>query len=236
MPAPFIDDGYTRTELIPQTDRHAAVRFAYRPMPAVDRHRVAVKIVSLAGHRSAGITAAVELAVAAVAARLVSWDLIGDSGTLIEISPASIAALEPALFERMSIAIAAFDDEASSEMNLREGVRLALSSPQVAFRNCDHCQMYVYDEKTGRPYQHPPHSGRLVVRPAGTCPPCRIAGVGCPKGTPENSRELSAANRAAWRHYRECRATGRFPDDPLVRRHAAIIREVEDAFERRQWT
>jgi len=95
--------------------------------------------------------------------------------------------------------------------------------------------MYVYDEATGHPYQNPPRSGRLVARPQGAFPPCRIAGVGCPKGTPENPLALSAANLAAWRHYRECRATGRFPDDPLVRRNAAIICEVEEAIERRQW-
>ena len=111
-----------------------------------------------------------------------------------------------------------------------------LTAPQVAFRNCEHCQMYVYDEATGRPYENPPRSGGLVVRPPGTFPPCRIAGVGCPKGTPENPLGLSAANQTAWRHDRECRATGQFPDDPLVRRNAAIIREVEEAFERRQWT
>jgi hypothetical protein len=115
-------------------------------------------------------------------------------------------------------------------------VRLLLAAPQIAFRNCEHCQMYVYDEATGRPWEHPPHSGLLIVRPPGTRPPCRIAGVGCPKGTPENQKGLNAANLAAWRHDRECRATGRFPDDPIVRRNAALIREVELAHIRRQWS
>jgi hypothetical protein len=39
---------------------------------------------------------------------------------------------------------------------------------------------------------------------------------------------LSDINRDAYRHYRECRATGNFPDDPIVRRNAALIREQED--------
>ena len=82
----------------------------------------------------------------------------------------------------------------------------------------------MYDEATGRPYENPPHSGRLVPRPAAAPPPCRIAGLGCPKGTPEAPRSLRPANRAAYRHYCECRAAGRFPDDPIVRRNAAIIR------------
>ena len=96
--------------------------------------------------------------------------------------------------------------------------------------------MYVYHETTGRPAEYPPRSGRLVLRPPGTFPPCRIHGIGCAKGTPENSRGLSVANQAAWRFDRECRATGNFPDDPLVRRNAAIIRQVEEEFERRQRT
>lgn len=116
-----------------------------------------------------------------------------------------------------------------------QGVALLLSAPEIAFRNCDHCQMYVYDETTGRPYEHPPHSGLVIVRPPGTQPPCRIAGVGCPKGTPENPKGMNAANQAAWQFDRECRATGQYPDDPIVRRNAALIREVELAHARREW-
>ena len=41
-------------------------------------------------------------------------------------------------------------------------------------------------------------------------------------------RSLSPENEQVWEHYRECRAVGQFPDDPLVRRHAALIRETED--------
>ncbi|MGE5192816.1 MAG: hypothetical protein ACM3U2_09955 [Deltaproteobacteria bacterium] len=111
-----------------------------------------------------------------------------------------------------------------------------MTAPHVALRNCEHCQMYVYNEITGCPWENPPHSGRLIVRPAGTFPPCRIPGVGCPKGTPEQPKGLSAANHAAWRFDRECRATGIFPDDPLVRRNAAIIRQVEEELEHRQRT
>jgi len=95
--------------------------------------------------------------------------------------------------------------------------------------------MFVYDEITGRAYENPPHSGRLVPRPPGAVAPCRIAGVGCAKGTPEKQRGLNPANLAAYRHYRECRATGRFPDDAIVRRNAAIIRAQEESHEREAW-
>jgi hypothetical protein len=94
--------------------------------------------------------------------------------------------------------------------------------------------MYVYDEISGRPYENPPRSGRLVVRPQRAAPPCRIPGVGCPKGTPETPRGLNTANQAAWQFDRECRAVGHFPDDPLVRRNAALIRQVEEEIERRE--
>jgi hypothetical protein len=40
--------------------------------------------------------------------------------------------------------------------------------------------------------------------------------------------ELSPKNEAAMRHYFECRAIGRFPDDEIVRRNAMIIRRLED--------
>jgi hypothetical protein len=255
-----IPDGYTRQMLIPETDRHSAVRIAYRPMLAAERQRLALETVRLAERGYAGRVAAGKLVAGAIASRLASWDVVDDSaggGTQgrppvqpaagsgdprrtrsrmpTEISSASLVSLAPALFEKIATAVTAFDDEGASARNLRDGVRLLLTAPAVAWRSCEHCQRYVYDEASGRPYENPPRSGRLVVRPNGTHPPCRIAGVGCPKGTPENQRALSAANRAAWRHYRECRATGLFPDDPLVRRNAAIIRDVEDAIERRRW-
>ena len=55
---------------------------------------------------------------------------------------------------------------------------------------------------------------------------------GCPKGTPENSRALSESNQRCYEHYLECRAVGKFPDDPIVRRNAAIIAEVLEQVEK----
>ena len=47
-------------------------------------------------------------------------------------------------------------------------------------------------------------------------------------------RELAVeATDQVWQalqFYRECRAVGRFPRDPIVRRCAAIIRNVEDGY------
>ncbi|MGQ0637322.1 MAG: hypothetical protein ACT4QC_22165 [Planctomycetaceae bacterium] len=103
-------------------------------------------------------------------------------------------------------------------------MRLLLAAPRLAHRDCDDCQKHVYDEQTGH---RALHAGLPVVRPPGTHPPCRLPHVGCLKGTPENAHVLSEANRRAFRHYLGCAATATFPDDPIVRRHAALLRAIE---------
>lgn len=93
--------------------------------------------------------------------------------------------------------------------------------------------------------------GSLIRKPAVVgLPALRPAGVPTPCGkcekVPRHARaaalpwqelrklaeEMTPANRAAWGFYRACRATGTFPDDPLVRWYSVIIRDVEDAAER----
>lgn len=65
-------------------------------------------------------------------------------------------------------------------------------------------------------------------------PPCSQGPQACAKVSPEAGHELNERNTLAYLHYMECRATGSFPDDPVVRYHAAIIRNVEDESERMQ--
>ena len=102
---------------------------------------------------------------------------------------------------------------------------LILNHPRVALRDCDHCKKWLYNEETGKIEQR---RGKDV--PRATPPPCEFGN--CPKGSPDAGIELSAMNWQAYRHYQECRATGRFPDDPIVARNAGIIRRVEDSFDR----
>ena len=104
-------------------------------------------------------------------------------------------------------------------------MRLIILHPEVAWRDCQSCQKFDYDDngnlEIGR-------DGLPSERAKGCLAPCRYTHKGCPKGTPETPQSLTDANRQAYEHYRECRAVGQFPDDPIVRHHAALIRETED--------
>ena len=110
---------------------------------------------------------------------------------------------------------------------LVDGVLLILLHPEVAGRSCAECNEWVFDEETGRKVLR---CGRPVPR-NGAPTRCRAPGGTCPKGTPESPIELTEQNRRVWRHYLECRATGQWPDDALVREHAAVLRAVEDHVE-----
>ena len=113
------------------------------------------------------------------------------------------------------------------------GVYLAINHPTVAFRDCRDCLLYQYDEGTGqRVTNRDGTPKKRIVRP-----PCeykidtRTGETKCPKGTPESNSSLTEQNMKAWIHYQECRAVGSFPDDPIVRQNARIIRSVEDQVE-----
>lgn len=95
--------------------------------------------------------------------------------------------------------------------------------PEVAAVDCSVCQRFQYDEKW-RPVMQ---AGLHVQRPSGTKPPCGYPHIGCPKGTPEQSRALTPENMQAYRFHKECEAVQQWPDDAIVRRNAAVIRGAE---------
>lgn len=105
---------------------------------------------------------------------------------------------------------------------------LVLCHPAVAWRDCGQCTRFVYEHETGEVMRD--RDGKPLERPTGTKPPCRYgpAGTRCAKGSPEESRGLSDRNAKAYQHYLECKATGQFPEDAIVRRNAGVIRQVED--------
>lgn len=120
--------------------------------------------------------------------------------------------------------------------------------PEVAGRDCGHCQAFAYIEETGLvmrlEYGETGEDGLLppVKRHPRNPPPCRVASMGCAKGAPERQRSLSDKNWRAYRHYQMCKATGQWPTgkrgkiDGIVLRNAGII---EAALQRaeidRQW-
>ncbi|WP_417390217.1 hypothetical protein [Gimesia sp.] len=111
-------------------------------------------------------------------------------------------------------------------------MQVLLFNPEVAFRDCDHCLVNLYDESTGKVKMF---HGQPVERLPSVPAPCRTD-KGCPKGTPEDQKVLSAKNQRAYQHWKECKAVGQFPDDGLVRFHASIIQELVDlAAERKQF-
>ena len=103
---------------------------------------------------------------------------------------------------------------------------LRITQPKVAFRDCTHCQAFVYDEATGEPEYF---RGKPLPR-GNTLPPCKTA-AGCPKGSPDAGIALSDKNERAIAFHRRCEAVGRWPADPIVEMNAAIIKAAEVAGE-----
>lgn len=87
----------------------------------------------------------------------------------------------------------------------------------------------------------PRRQGERVRRTRRHPPPC----FKCPKitawakGEEANLRQYSFLDAVepsersllTYQHYLECRAVGHFPDDPIVRRNARIIRQAMDGWE-----
>lgn len=56
-----------------------------------------------------------------------------------------------------------------------------------------------------------------------------------PELVARNEKYLFPNNLLCYRHYQRCRATGRWPDDPLVAYHARILSDIErDVWESKQ--
>lgn len=112
--------------------------------------------------------------------------------------------------------------------------------PEVAYRPCEMCLKYMYDHKTGKLLLDADGNPRL--RPTASKAPCQyvldrpteIQERACGKISPTGGIELNEQNQRAYDHYRECRAVGHFPNDPIVRQNARYIRDLEDAHQASQ--
>lgn len=101
---------------------------------------------------------------------------------------------------------------------------MILLHPHIAFRNCEHCLQYEFNEESGTVVEF---NGKPIVRHPKNPPMCKTP-QGCPKGSPEKPNTLSGENKRAYIHYLECKAVGSFPDDPIVRMNARLIQSVLD--------
>ena len=102
----------------------------------------------------------------------------------------------------------------------------------MAKRSCSDCRQFVYLDSPGQFGKRVERGGVPVRRLPAHTPPCRT----CPKQPadvpedgrcPQTAEELSETNWQAWFHYRQCKAVGQFPDDPIVRRNAAFFAAAE---------
>lgn len=121
------------------------------------------------------------------------------------------------------------DVEQDWKQNLYDGVRLDLLDPKLASRSCDDCQKYWY--LSSGLVKLISSTGEKELRPEEAYPSCRTE-FGCLKGTPEKQKSLNTANGWAWRHFKQCDAIGRFPDDPIGAQNAEIIRKAIKSVER----
>jgi hypothetical protein len=110
-----------------------------------------------------------------------------------------------------------------------------LSDPKLYYRPCEKCIDFEYD-KSGDPVigRDGKHQVRLKHMGKSFLAPCQDPERGCPKGTPESQNVLSEPNELCVEFINQCSAVGQWPDDDVVRRNAAVIREVKDLVKRSQ--
>lgn len=116
------------------------------------------------------------------------------------------------------VAEAAFANptEAADAINLRTGMRLMLSKPLLAVRDCGVCKQWWFDEDTGKIVQY---GGVPTPRPEHALTMCQTE-RGCDRGTPDNLKAFNDKNKQAFEHWVNWRAVGcPAPHDAIIRRN-----------------
>lgn len=109
--------------------------------------------------------------------------------------------------------------------------RLYFAFPEMCDRSCANCERWQYADTPG---EMGPlirlDDGRPMPRPEGIPTPCHQ----CPKvpdsapaKTREHAIEPTERSWTALAHYRRCKVVGRFPEDEIVERNAALLAQVE---------
>lgn len=102
--------------------------------------------------------------------------------------------------------------------NLYEGTRLKLLYPHLGRHTCAYCQKWWFDPATGETFAQ----DKKPIERTEEELLCKTE-TGCPLGTPEKQRTFSEKNQRAFEFDLHCRATGSWPDDPIVKRNAYVI-------------
>lgn len=116
-------------------------------------------------------------------------------------------------------------DEAADRKNLETGIPLLRKFGHLEGGDtCSLCQRFLFDPERGE-FEIDDETGERIPRFDEAILACQTH-EGCPNGTPDKPLSLSRKNRQAFKHYQECVAVSHFPDDPIVRQNAAIIRSA----------
>lgn len=103
--------------------------------------------------------------------------------------------------------------------------------PDLYYRDCNTCRFHMYDEDGEHKGKPTIRHGEHLRRPRGTHPPCE-RDSGCPKGHWSKPVTLNARQQRAYKHYRECKLTGRWTEDALVLERAIALDDLMGAIER----
>ncbi|HSG68913.1 MAG TPA: hypothetical protein VLA12_00785 [Planctomycetaceae bacterium] len=96
---------------------------------------------------------------------------------------------------------------------------------RVAYRDCEHCRHWLYDEETGKI-----HRKNDKDVPRGNIPtPCDDPKQGCPKGHYDKQKTLSVRNQMCYQYIKEGEAVNwqGVPHDGVTRRNKAFIDDIE---------
>ena len=102
--------------------------------------------------------------------------------------------------------------------------------PQVAFRSCDDCRKYIYDDKGEITLWR----GEKALR-NGAKVPCDTA-KGCPKGHYDDPVELSDQNRRYYEYHSEIEIMGGIPENEQFRwvtRRLALVADLKSSIKQK---
>lgn len=127
--------------------------------------------------------------------------------------------------EEVAFAITSNPSESAEFENLKSGMRLMITNPLLAMRDCTLCQRWWFDEDTGRITRI---GNQNVRRPEHALTACRTS-RGCDRGTPEKLLAFNARNQQAFEHWMEYRAVGcPDPSDAIIRRNWMTFEAMKD--------